>query len=375
MEHAPEWRYHFIDVKSPDPKFYVQRADSNGHQFAAFPTALSFFSYNNVIDPPHRNFFESVQGDLPQKPRFDLDIKTKDLGDLTTDRMIVNELLAAIIDYMAIHDITIRIDRDIRIYSSHGPDKKSYHIVLISWYHRNHIEARSFYNIIINNIPEYHRIFIDHGVYSKFQQFRLLGSTKHGADRHKTLVREWKYSGEIITWAKKSPDTEYLESLLTHVDVETSSPFPISVNENAGGSGDDANRVLDDDSLRNALTLIPNYYKYDRSNGRYHRLERIKAGECIVCKRAHGGDGNGKGDNGYLDVKNDAIYLHCFRNPRLARLIAVRSKSSSFYKAEDAVCQPMPAAIQQEVASDDEMYKALKSIPTIRVSRTDELIW
>jgi len=84
-------------------------------------------------------------------------------------------------------------DKDIILFQSHGDRKVkySYHIYVDNYFHLNNTEAKIFYNMVFGLIPEQYHQFIDSSVYSKTQQFRLIGSQKEGSNRPKTPIFEY----------------------------------------------------------------------------------------------------------------------------------------------------------------------------------------
>jgi len=94
----------------------------------------------------------------------------------------------------------INVERDVCIYSSHGENKISYHVIVNHFYHSNHEQAKAFYYTIMKNLPKeyYDNNWIDHSVYSKTQQFRIYGSQKTGTKRTKIFHDEWLLNGKEI---------------------------------------------------------------------------------------------------------------------------------------------------------------------------------
>ena len=90
--------------------------------------------------------------------------------------------------------ITLKLE-NVLIYTSHGGNKRSIHIVLNKLAHTDHTEAKLFYNEVCKEITIYTKAiytkdkyldFIDPAVYKSNQQFRVLGSQKVGSGLSRT---------------------------------------------------------------------------------------------------------------------------------------------------------------------------------------------
>lgn len=170
--------------------------------FALFDSYLDFYMYMLQFPIEDRNFYEVILGNFPQKPHFDIDISKEKIGENDNMENIGNILYQAVIQYsietLEELSIKINIENDILIYTSHGPEKKSYHIIINNRCHDGHQEARAFYDTVVSKIskvvnPEYIK-FIDSGVYSAKQQFRIMGCQKYGSGRPKRFLEKFKYN-------------------------------------------------------------------------------------------------------------------------------------------------------------------------------------
>lgn len=169
--------------------------------FALFDSYLDFYMYMLKFPIEDRNFYEVILGDLPQKPHFDIDIEKKDIDDESIE-YIGNILYQAVIKYsievLEELSVTTNIETDILIYSSHGADKRSYHIIINNKCHDGNEEAKAFYDAVVNKITDTTNAkyikFIDRSVYSKKQQFRVMGCQKYGTQRPKRFLEKFKYN-------------------------------------------------------------------------------------------------------------------------------------------------------------------------------------
>ena len=176
------------------------------HLFALFDSYLDFYTYMLQFPVEDRNFFEVVLGNLSQKPHFDIDISGEDVDSNDNIEYIGNILYQAVIkssiELLEELSVKINIETDILIYISHGENKRSYHIIINNKCHDGNEEAKAFYDAVINKIndmlkkDEYLKYvkFIDRSVYSKKQQFRIMGCQKYGSNRPKRFLESFRYN-------------------------------------------------------------------------------------------------------------------------------------------------------------------------------------
>jgi len=176
------------------------------HIFTLFPSYVSFAKFHQKIREEKRCFFEIILGDHPQKPHFDIEVEAtklnlspEDLDRLSND--LINKFLEVMIPlFEKLYRVKLNLETDLLIFTSHGPKKKSYHVIIDNYCHSNNKEAKAFYQEVITRMPEELRSFIDGSVYSKKQQFRIVGSQKKGSGRIKTLLSPWFYQGKEIKY-------------------------------------------------------------------------------------------------------------------------------------------------------------------------------
>lgn len=182
----------------------------NRHIFALFPDYLSFVKFNEVLPDEKRCFFELIFGDRPQKPHFDLEIEIEKIEIKTQEVLIEmgNKLLDTFLNIMIplfeeTYHQTLNLETDVLIFQSHGNKKRSYHVIVDNYSHCNNLEAKAFYQLVIQKIPDQFKPFIDSSVYSKKQQFRMIGSQKKGSGRIKSHIPSWKYQDREITYCMR----------------------------------------------------------------------------------------------------------------------------------------------------------------------------
>lgn len=175
---------------------------------------------------------------------------------------------------------------------------------------------------------------MDRAVYSKTQQFRLLGCEKFKSGRPKTFNTQWQYFDKTVTYSYVeeilSPNHEYMlqleASLLSNTNScnilpsfadgsETNDFFKKSRKYERQ---DDINPKVAKQAVRmlaekGGITVdnrrFP--YKFDRIVGALVLLRRLKPSWCSMCERTH------EHENPFLVITGEGqlknIYFHCRR--------------------------------------------------------------
>lgn len=178
-------------------KFIVSVEDiwkgENVRKYKVLSSAKYIVNLIESTDSNKRNYHEIVPGSNHQKPRFDIDIKRGEYdGDIfeLADR-IKDDIIDSVKILLERDDYPFDIASNIAIYSSHGSEKASYHIVIDKYCCVNHEEALGFYEEIMKLLPEEYSRYIDPGVYGSTQSFRLLYCSKYGSNRKKRFRRRF----------------------------------------------------------------------------------------------------------------------------------------------------------------------------------------
>lgn len=205
--------HHLVICFMPDhiPGQTVPFRNRNGDPirlYAFFESYLEFYQYMLKFEPTERSFFEIIFGELPQKPHFDIDISQDKITEYypsenidTVSELLREAVILGCIQVAADLHVTIDIERDILIYSSHGANKRSWHILITNKCHDSNKEAKAFYDAVMTKVTVLTRgkyikeTFIDAAVYSPRQQFRMIGSQKLGSGRPKIFCEEFILSG------------------------------------------------------------------------------------------------------------------------------------------------------------------------------------
>lgn len=272
------------------------------HVFSAWESFIHFYKwYAELSHDPRKSYYEVIQGENPQKPRFDIDIEYNEdhpdgLGEAVKDILIKQLRLTA-----QSLGVNLSLSKDICLYKSDHPKKFSMHVVVNHWAHANFLEAKAFATLVISKLPDsvlgvpWETQWIDPKVYSKNQQFRFLFSTKYGTMRHKYLLTEYVYNKKLVkhvydTVAEDEQDLELLqfeESLVTF--VQNCSHFPSVYVEPPKKTISVApgQEVIDED-VHQVMKLLPSgAFELRDIQGMTIYLKRLAPTYCHTCGRAH----------------------------------------------------------------------------------------
>jgi hypothetical protein len=303
-------------------------ASSGQRHFSSFETYGDFYMFQEKIDSNHHTFFEVILGEYPQKTHFDLDI------ELGTDETINLKVLGENIKMAVVHSINsvyqelkLRSSWKVLVYSSHGNNKCSYHIIIDGYCHETNKEAQYLYEKVVVNIDPLWVKYVDKTVYKSIQQFRLYGSQKYGSGRIKVLDSVYDSNNQNITSIYRSELTgeprfqEYTcfrHSLISNTEncIIMNSLAPAKPKASTFTNVDEGD--LTDKIVKYALTNLAakvnmNFndarfpYAYRETKGNFIILKRLRASRCQICKRIH------EHENPYLYFIGNSIYYSCRR--------------------------------------------------------------
>lgn len=261
-------------------------------------------NYLNIPEQS-RNFYEVILGHQAQKPYFDLDVdlttistygySQQEIIDSTED--VLNCLFDCISEILLEHNIPYNRLNDLLVFPSHGPNKRSYHIVVDGYCHLNNKEAKAFYDLVIDRIASkitYNTdvIVLDSKVYSGLQCFRMFGSTKLGKNRLKRFDRSLSRTRDPTIYTDLDNFYSYM---LTAVEGCIYLPSFIKEEERYEHQTRPINGYESDEIMvifnnyrfplytnreNSTMLALTNYYKYQDSNGSSIRYMRINPGYC-----------------------------------------------------------------------------------------------
>lgn len=293
------------------------------HLYSVFDSYLDYYHYYSLFDPSDRNFFEIIL-DGPQKPHFDIDIKTNEVNDIDfISTLVKDSVIKGSIEVLAENLISVDIEKDILIYSSHGENKRSFHIVINNKCHINNKEAKEFYNLVINKVKIYtnnkYIEFIDNSVYSAKQQFRMVGSMKYGSNRPKIFYYEFDYMGKkyVHKYCDNVPNIEIMKTLILQESLVSQISgcmyLPTFIPLFRSNFEDISNKDnLEQGLIEKCLLLMKEKlsecpFEFREIRGHLIVLKRLRANRCPICSKIH------EHENPIMYIFNQKLYWDCRR--------------------------------------------------------------
>lgn len=351
------------DALLNDPSVYNKFIVCYGRQnrfYAAFDSSVDFIRncYMNV-ENGDRYFYEVINGHKPQKIFFDIDFKLDKNPEINDPQFFCEELISslasALIDFMKERGHDIVPEKDILIFSSHGEQVMSFHLILDNFMVENNIMNSFAAKEIIRRIPEKFHKIIDSSVYTSLRLFRLFMSKKWGSQRIKIFKDLWKLGDREIQYkfpeirgcserekiAAEFNDLFYRSCIgntvyCSYIYIK----LPEEILENRYQNENYESPEIPPEILKLSLDRIPkdilDVFRIDerRFNRNIIYLKRLKAAYCELCKREHEKDGAliKIGSGGAMrfvcwrDPKNSIKYIgsvsDLFNNGILERLLA-----------------------------------------------------
>jgi len=325
-----------VDEESGRNLLFVSYELSNERLFTAFRDYLSYAKYTTGVSRTMMCFYELISSSRPQKPRFDIDVSDQSIDfDL-----LIEHVIQGIITVMSNLNMDFNLTKNLLMYDSSSKEKKSRHIVIGGYYHQNNGEAKRFYDLVLNEIPEEFRSVVDSGVYSTRQQFRILGNHKFGSGRYKKFMDRFTFKGDeyIHQYPIKVMSHQQLytvqlqESLLTEITYCTKLLLPDLEEDEESRKRSSTSTYdyedLTDREIELSLELLKTKMgidvNSDRSPFTYHScdscmilLKRRFRSFCVICNRYH------DNENPFLIVVGDVrtVYFHCRRCSNSKKLL------------------------------------------------------
>lgn len=279
---------------------------------------IDFFIWYLNLPIGERVFYEVIP-EGSQKPRFDVDIESKKhnipVEELPQVGSYVRDvLITAIETVLREYNVPFSRERNLLVYNSHVDTKQSFHFVIDKYFHEDSINAKNFYTLVNNTLPENIRHFVDHKVYNKNQQFRLLG-------HHKINKNNIKIVDPITTWnANVYPQDDpaaqigiFSASLVSfYHDSVRLPPFIIdggNTNNNRPRNNVEANEHYDNIVAAFESSDFSNDFRVGQASRNFVSLLRRHPSWCPVHNRIH------DNENAFISVANNGmIYWNCRRN-------------------------------------------------------------
>ena len=309
----------FTPNKRPtDNRLFRQKNGNEIRLFSWFKDEIILFDYMENVSIDNKCFFEIITGENKQKPKFDIDIETTDINIFNnTKDILIDGIMTTLKKYDIVYDLN-----NLMLFTSHGIHKKSGHIILDKISHRNNEEAKYFYNEVVSLCGEYKQ-YIDNAVYGPRQAFRIIGTSKIGADRPKKHClgfihrnKSYIYKFDYNDYYDKLPNiTEYdklhrkrfknIKILLgSLVSFANYSYIPINITSEVKIY----TKIEDDDVNKALLHINKNDFQYVSQENGVIQLKRLKPSKCPTCNKKH------MKENAFIFIKNKEVIFNCRRN-------------------------------------------------------------
>lgn len=293
-----------VKIESLDKRFN----ERSNRMFSIFNDYFEFKNFLKNFEPLDRCFHEIIPGDARQKMRYDIDMKNV---TLEFAEFVKDDLLTACYEtFQELCGVTLMINQDILIYTSHSEQKMSYHVIIDNYYFRDHNECKKVYNYTISKLSDRsYSCFIDHAVYSSMQSFRIVNCTKLGQDRFKILNEQFSFRGQIInhefTTKGFYENLVLAHSLISYTHDCTFLKTKTLFEKVYTNYGDLSQHVID--QIEEKMSHGNFRVRKDGINGNIVNLDKTEVYYCEICKDNH------HSENPYLVVENENVYWFCRR--------------------------------------------------------------
>jgi hypothetical protein len=327
----------WVVAREREPAFETDGRASISFEYAGFDSQAQFWALLRTLQECDRCHHEVVRG--AQKIRFDVDLDWSKMTasfaalplenpDAFMDRVfqeVLDELVSSLERCLSCLGHAMDVERDLLLCLSHGPEKRSAHLIARGYAVNSAAEAAEIFRRVAAGVPEACRGALDAGVYSEGHPFRTLFSHKRSDPRRVKLVAPtWILRGRgVVSWRDLRAESDYHADFLAFLDAAVCRtdgcvfvsvvglPRPGSCAEVAGGV------VLDEEDagmlsamLRRACQPTDATFSI-RSVNRSGLviLDARRPYWCPACCRVH------EHDNPWIRVSTagDSFAYHCHR--------------------------------------------------------------
>ncbi len=314
-----------VGMETLKPDYHTKQL-KHSRIFAVFNTYIDLYRYQALFKEKEKFFYELILGSHPQKPHFDVDVKLTESTPLGTGENVKNDLIRSVLEVMKENGVDLDLERDVLLYTSHGKEKHSYHLIIHHYCHAGHDQARAFYMKVIDKMDPVNAEYVDSGVYSSKQNFRLYGSQKIGSGRPKAFCNPFtvgekeiihrfdveKFESDDPKREKMLKEAERLkESLVSWVRACQYLPSFQSVESQRKKYDYEELGDLSDVILQEAFKFLKRDdfpFVVREVSGHIISLRRLRPSFCEICKRVH------EHENPYFLIVGEHIYFCCRRS-------------------------------------------------------------
>lgn len=290
------------------------------NEYIIYDSINEMLSDYEKLDKDKRHWFEVIPANVKQRFKFDIDI-----DDMSID---INDFLttftdAIILAFKSRYDIDLP-QEELFITSSHGKQKYSFHILILSYGVIVSEEAKNLCLDVKNIIPDKYQKYVDLSVYKSIQQFRMLYSSKINSDRVKRIItpayKDFDFTTQMVLSLVRCDDITILGSTVQKVINHT------PINDELVVKVDDLLKSLGYDK----------YFRYNNVAGNFINYMRYQTSRCPVHDKLH------ESENIFITVSNNSVYYHCRRK--------YKDEQTSLYLGKIETDEPTEASIESEIA-------------------------
>lgn len=336
-------------------KWWVRLVEGNGSCLMGFqkdlynkivlcktiPTGRLYTFFDNYIElykfyakEKDKTCHEVILGEYNQKMHFDIDMLNDPLNGETllsgAAQNILDDLITSVKTIFSDKwNIQLSMQNDILIFTSHGKEKYSFHVIVNNYCHPSNEECKRIYDLVIEKMDPENAKYVDRAVYNSRQHFRMLWSHKENTDRYKTFCSEWRYKDETVlsshsqnrvdspeddknkisqmellrlSLISETTDCKVLNSIAPKKEIQfvNDTLFDLQEITNVLNAYDDKHQVV---KITNGLVVL-------KHTGIY---------KCKICDRDH------ENENPFLTVsKSGDLYFHCRRSGQKTKIGQVK---------------------------------------------------
>ena len=348
-------------VANPSLRFVNRETDYGKREYAAFPTHVDLFRY--IVEKKDSQCFlhEIPLAQLPQKPRFDIDIEAERVPNfMEFGAQLRERLISRIITCLAEEGFTLDLKHDLCLYQSHRAKKYSSHIILPYFYHCNRADALAFYQMVVKDDDEL-KDYVDRRIYDANHSLRCIWCRKDESSAPKLPEIQFFFNGVKYRHEPRMPYRNdkikllriFEESLITFVTY--AQPLPSWAPDRPEYQVDDIPLSIAEEMiamLPRVLEKAP--FVFAGINGGIVNLRRLQPSFCPLCSRVHKKIGTFL----TLNNHNGKVHWHCGRCDDKLEVGVIAEEKIQAMNAPSYLLEFVTSA-QKEIGFNREEYDEL----------------
>jgi hypothetical protein len=326
-------------------KFVYGRSVMEYTAFNGYPELYRFMKSVEIKD---RQLHEVVPEHSKQKPRFDIDIKKTEylkyilepgreqISFVNFGEIVKDMVIKAAIKVMATYGVTIGVSTDFMVFTSHGENKRSYHIILNGYYHYGNEQAKTFYELCVREMNIDNAVgassFVDASIYGRNRSLRLLWCVKINPEtreaRSKIYPATFNYQGKVYEQRDRllpyfdDEEEEIIGTTLKHMCILSHSlvtftaeavPMPIFP---VTRKMYEYNEEIPDNVFEECKSAFADWdtegnFTVDGSGDGIIHLHRLKPSYCDICNNYN--THPHKSNMAFCFINDNQLYWNCGR--------------------------------------------------------------